>query len=71
MKKVKIIASVPMGGQDELHEHIGKEYEVLDSSKYVDGYVLKESLKLEEVFVFLEEMDKHPSILNKGEYKYI
>lgn len=71
MKKIKIVASRGINGQESIEKYIGKEYNVLELTKYYSNGIIKEMNELNEVAVLLDESDSFPSIINKDEYIFI
>ena len=69
--KIRIIASSPVDGQEELNSYIGREYETVELKKHYDKDTVKEMNELGEVAVYLEENDKWLSIINKNEYEVL
>lgn len=71
MTKIRIVASVPIDGQDGLDQYIGKEFETVELKTIYDRDVVKEMNELKEVAIYLEPTDKHVSVINASEYEII
>ena len=65
--KIRVVASSPVDVQDDIHELIGKEFEIVPYRDFeVD--TRKEMKALGEVAI---KVGKYPYILNKDEYEVV
>lgn len=67
--KIKVVASKPIDGQDEIKELIGKEFETVPYRDY-DKETRNEMKSLGEVAIHVES-ERGNYILNKDEYEVI
>lgn len=69
--RIKVIASKPIDGQDQIANIIGKEYQTLNLKKIYDTEIVKEMKTSGEIAIYAEDNDRHPTILNKDEYEIL
>lgn len=69
--KIKIVKSNGINGQSEINQYIGNEFETVNLNSIYDKETVLEMNKLGEVAVYLENNDRHVSIINKDEYEVI
>lgn len=69
--RIKVIASYPIDGQEQVNTIIGEVFETLELKKYYDRDIIKEMNTLGEVAILAEKGDTRPTILNKNEYEII